>query len=314
MTVRRPDLVDVLAAHGVPPTHAEGTTRKQMEAGDLPQLKGPRSATRASYSPKDCAVALLGLAGAGPSEGHAAYAQFLPLEVKASSGSVVLDPIGRLLPDLLAKNPAHSLEAPIDVVSFLTEFITNISALSAEDAAILERSPEARSVRLDLCGNPAFMVFRWSSDGVEHFVRWEHPAPLEDIFGSEPPAFQRTTILFFPLLFAVARLFAGENARSETTASPSRTDNSAGLSEDPSVPENEKTPDLPGSGASTRFQSCNGAKLSPHSTGHSNTPENSVGDRERQAPWRGGRRATPRQKAHPHARPSQERPAYSPLE
>ncbi len=255
MIVWRPELVDVLVAHGVPPTHAEGSTRKQMEEGDLFRFKGPRTPNRASYGPKDGAIVLFGLSGAGPSEGHTAYANFLPVEVKQTSGNVVSDPIGRLLPDMLVKNPEHDTEDPIGAVPFLTTFLTNIAALSDEDARNLKRSPEARSVRLELSTDPAFMVFRWKSEGVEHFAQFEDPSPLSDIFGGSPPPFQRTTTFLFPLLFAVAWLFAGVASRSETTASPSDIGNPAGLSEDASAPENENAASPGREAASTRDQS-----------------------------------------------------------
>lgn len=195
-----------------------------MEAAQLPNIKGKKGPKRPSYTTREGSVGLLGMAGRSTSQAPEAYTALAILRVKETSGGgIVLDPVGRLLPPFKVPTFDENEISYIALHPFLSAVLGSISRLSAEGASELSQAPEAKSACLELNLDAETAVFRWTADDKEHWVRFEHPGTrLGEIFHEEPPAYQTVTKLYFPLLFAVGRLFAAAPARrSENPVPPS---------------------------------------------------------------------------------------------
>ncbi len=231
MTVGRPELVETIATAGrLNSSRVENSTRRQMEAGQLDKVKGRKTPRRRSYGPNEGSTALLGLSGG--SDAPEAYAALAILQVEEASGGIVLDPVGRLLPPLKVPTFDENEISRLELHPFLSAVLGSISRLSAEDASALYQAPEAKSACLELNVDAETAVFRWSADGKEHWVRFEHPGgTIVEVLGKEPPAYQTVTRLYFPLLFAVGRLFAA--ARAHSSADPDPSSGEAPASADP---------------------------------------------------------------------------------
>jgi hypothetical protein len=228
MTVGRPELVVTIASFGVTASRAETTTRAQMEAGIIPKIKGRKGTARASLQPAHGAAAILGISAELPNDAGHAYASLCILQAGFSTGGIVSDPVGRLLPSLMVDRADGDEEeeegkAPITLGLFLTGLLTHVAALSPEETRNVRQSREAKSAYLEMNPYPATATFRWEVDGVEHQVRFDYPGtPLSEILDEEAPAYQVVTKIRFSLLFAVGRLFAeAREHRSVTSVPPS---------------------------------------------------------------------------------------------
>ncbi len=230
MTVGRPELVETIATAGrLNPSRVENSTRRQMEAGQLDKVKGRKTPRRRSYGPKEGSTALLGLSGG--SDAPEAYAALAILQAEEASGGIVLDPVARLLPPLKAPTFDENEISRIELHPFLAAVLGSISRLSAEDASALYQAPEAKSACLELNVDAETAVFQWSADGKEHWVRFEHRGgTIAEVLGKGPPAYQTVTKLYFPLLFAVGRLFAATPKHSSVDPAPSSGSALAGAS------------------------------------------------------------------------------------
>ncbi len=223
MTVGRPDLVETIATVGrADPSYVDYSTRYQMEAGQLDKVKGRRTPRRRSYGPKEGSAALLGLAARSASGAPEAYTALAVLRAVPPAKGIDSDPVGRLLPALTVPVPDEDEDGRIKLHPLLTAMLGNISGLSAEEAAALRRAPETKGACLELSSDPASALFRWNANGEDHQVEFKHPGtPLAEIFGEESPAYQTVTKLYFPLLFAVGRLFAAAPAHDSVDPDPS---------------------------------------------------------------------------------------------
>ncbi len=225
MTVGRPELVGTIAAASggtLPHSEVEARTRYQMEAGQLDRIKGRKSPDRASYGPKDGATALLGTGSRGASGAPEAYTTLAILQAEAASEGIALDLVGRLLPPLEVPTFDENETSRVELATFLAGVLSGISRLSVEEAAALYQSPEAKSACLELSADMSTATFRWRSEGQEHWVQFEHPGDtFAEILGKGPPAYQTVTKLYFPLLFAVGRLFAATPKHRSVDPDPS---------------------------------------------------------------------------------------------
>lgn len=223
MTVARPELVETIAvASGLSLAHVEASTRYEMEAGILKRIKGRKSPDRASYGPVDGGAALLGLASKSASGAPDAYSALATLRAEKASGGVVLDPVGRLLPPLEVPTFDENETSRIELRAFLAAILRSISRLSAEEATALYQAHEAKGACLELSADAFTAAFRWTAGEKDHWVRFGHPGgTLAEVLGKEPPAYQTATKLYFPLLFAVGRLFAAAPTHSDADPVPS---------------------------------------------------------------------------------------------
>ncbi len=222
MSVGRPDLVETISVWGgVDPSHPEGSTRRQMEVGQLPKIKGKRVPSRPSYTTREGSTGLLGTAGRSTSQAPDAFNKLAILEATEASGDVFLDPIGRLLPPRKVPTFDENEVSYIALHPFLWGSLGSISHLSPEKAAALLQTLEAKSACLELNVDAETAVFRWSADGKEHWVRFKHPGgTMAEVLGEEPPAYQTITRLLFPLLYGVGRLFAATPKHSNADPVP----------------------------------------------------------------------------------------------
>ena len=226
---------------GTDVSRSENSTRRQMEAAQLPNIKGKKGPKRPSYTTREGSVGLLGMAGRSTSQAPDAYSALAILRAKEASGGIVLDPVGRLVPPLKVPTFDENEISYIELHPFLSAVLGSISRLSTEDASALYQAPEAKSACLELNVDAETAAFRWSADGKEHWVRFEHPGgTLTEVLGKEPPACQTVTKLYFPLLFAVGRLFAATSKHG--SADPVPSSGEAPASADPE----KETPPRPG--------------------------------------------------------------------
>ncbi len=231
MTVGRPELVETIAfASGLHPAHVEAVTRAAMEAGILPKIKGRRTPRRASYTPQDGSAALLsfGLAAKGAIGAAEAYGTFAVLRADAEGWRTAHDPVGLLLPPLEAHTAGDEIDRRLELRAFLAALLGNISRLPADQAIALRQAPGSADACLDLISSPPSALFRWTADGESRQVRFEYPeTPLHEVLGKDPPAYQTVTKIYFPLLFAVGRLFAATAKHSSAEPVPSSGEASA---------------------------------------------------------------------------------------
>lgn len=223
MSVGRPDLVETISVWGGgDPSHPEGSTRRQMEVGQLRKIKGKRVPSRPSYTTREGSIGLLGTAGRSTSQAPNAFNKLAILEATEASGDIFLDPLGRLLPPRKVPTFDENEVSYIALHPLLWGFLGSISHLSPEEAAVLLQTLEAKSAYLELNVDAETAVFRWSVDGKEHWVRFEHPGgTIAEVLGREPPAYQTITRLHFPLLYGVGRLFAATPKHSSVDPDPS---------------------------------------------------------------------------------------------
>lgn len=225
MSIGRPDLVETIAAAsrgGVSRKGVDAHSRRQMEARQVDKIKGRKSPERASYGPKDGAVICLGLGSKSASGAADAYTALAVLEAAEAGGGITHDPVGRLVPPLKVPTFDENEISRVNLITFTTAILSGISRLSDQDAAALRNAPEATSACLELNVDTSTAAFRWSADGKEYWVRFEHPGgTIAEVLGKEPPAYQTVTKIYFPLLFAVGRLFAAAPAHNRADPDPS---------------------------------------------------------------------------------------------